>query len=84
MKKVMTLLFLSCSKATELIEKKQFFHLSFREIIQLRLHKMMCNACTKYEKHSLLIDKCINNVQIQKSNSTDLEKLKKQIFKNLK
>lgn len=84
MKKLMTLLFLSCSKATELMEKKRFFNLSFSEKIQLKMHKMMCHACTRYEKHSILIDKCINNTQKQDPKSTDLEKLKNRIFRNLK
>ncbi len=59
MKKIMHYLFLSCLKATELIEKKISFKLSFKEKIQLKLHKMMCDACTNYEKQNLLIEKGI-------------------------
>ena len=41
----MHLLFLSCLKATELIEKKMHFKLSFGERLQLSVHKAMCDAC---------------------------------------
>ncbi len=57
MKKIVHILFISCLKATELIEKKFHFKLSIREKLQLKLHKMMCEACTKYEKHSDIIEK---------------------------
>jgi len=76
----MHILFLSCLKATELIEKNLHFKLSFREKIQLKSHKMMCKACTKYEKHSIFIEKGISNIQKKKSSSTDTEKLKESII----
>ncbi len=50
---------LSCKKATTLIEKKALFGLSWKENIQLRLHKSMCDACTTYEKQSKLLDKLL-------------------------
>lgn len=56
MKKVMHLLLLSCKKVTELIEKKSLIGLSFREKIQLNIHKRVCDACSAYEKQSLKID----------------------------
>ncbi len=51
---------LSCKKATMLIEKKALFGLSWKENIQLRLHKSMCDACTTYEKQSKLLDKLLH------------------------
>lgn len=51
---------LSCKKATMLIEKKVLFGLSWKENIQLRLHKSMCDACTTYEKQSKLLDKLLH------------------------
>jgi len=47
-------------KATELIEKKLHFKLSFSEKMQLKMHKMMCDACTKYEKQSDVLDKTLS------------------------
>jgi len=52
----MHIFFLSCLKATELIEKKMNFKLSAREKLQLRMHKMVCNACSEYEKQSFIIE----------------------------
>lgn len=59
MKKLMQYLFLSCLKATRLIEKKIYSKLTFKEKIQLSVHKMMCDACSNYEKDSLLIDEAL-------------------------
>lgn len=50
---------LSCKKATELIEKKSLIGISFKEKIQLRMHKSICDACTAYEKESLWLDKML-------------------------
>ncbi len=79
MKKIMHILMLSCLKASEMIEKKLHFKLSFREKIQLKLHKMMCSACTNYEKHSIFIEKSISKLQKEKSTPQDTEKLKERI-----
>lgn len=53
---MMQWLMFSCKKATELIEKKLLIKLSFRENLQLQLHKSMCSACTAYEKQSKKMD----------------------------
>ncbi len=66
----MHFLFLSCLKATEIIEKKLHFKLSFKEKLQLKVHKMMCDACTNYEKQNLLIDKSLAN---HKPHTEDLD-----------
>lgn len=83
MKKIMHALFLSCLKATELIEKKMHFKLSLREKMQLRAHKMMCDACSLYEKQSTLIEKGISGFQEKEIKKTDLEEFKKAIHKKL-
>ena len=59
MKRLMHYLFLSCLKATGLIEKRIYLKLSFKEKMQLEIHKMMCDACSNYEKDSILIDKTL-------------------------
>lgn len=84
MNKIMHILFLSCLKATELIEKKFHVKLSFTERMQLKAHKMMCDACTNYEKQSAIIEKGIENQQKKQHPQIDLEQLKKQISLNLK
>ena len=83
MKKIMHIFFLSCLKATELIEKKFHFNLSLKEKLQLKMHKMMCEACTKYEKHSLLIEKGISKMEKSKMSTIDVEALKTKISKEI-
>jgi hypothetical protein len=63
MKNIMHFLFLSCLKASEMIEKKLHFRLSFRERMQLKMHKMMCSACSNFEKHNLFVEKAISNFE---------------------
>jgi hypothetical protein len=78
--KIMNFLILSCLKATELIEKKFHFKLSFTEKIQLELHKMMCDACKTYEKQSEIIEEGIKGQHHHHhSHKVDEEQLKKQI-----
>ncbi len=80
MKKILQILFLSCLKATELIEKKFYFRLSVREKLQLKMHKMMCEACTNYEKQSNVLDKALGKSAKPHEISPDLEKFKKDIL----
>lgn len=85
-KQVMNTLFLSCLKASELIEKKMHIRLSFTERMQLKAHKMMCKACTMYEKQSIIIEKGIewHMHQTKNENDIDTEQLINQIKTKLK
>ncbi len=69
-------LFLSCLKATELIEKRLNFKLSVKEKLQLKVHKMMCSACSNYEKQSLFIEKGISLSQKREFTVDDIKQLK--------
>ena len=82
MKKFLHLLFLSCLKATELLEKKLYFPLSIREKMQLSMHKSMCKACTLYDNQSIMIDNILKNYQF-KHEDIDIEKVKTTIKQNL-
>nr|NQU93085.1 hypothetical protein [Bacteroidota bacterium] len=84
MKKLMHILFLSCLKATELIEKKLQFKLSVTDKLRLQMHKAMCSACTNYEKQSLIIEKSITNLKTETQTPADMVELKKIIVDNLK
>ena len=77
------MLFLSCQKATELIEKKLFFRLSFKEKLQLKIHKLMCEACQRYEKQSELLDLGIANAYKKMPLDDSMNSLKKRILKGL-
>lgn len=87
MKKFMHLLMLSCKKATELIEKNSLVGLSFRERIQLRVHKSMCDACASYEKQSRKVDELMQKyIQAEGSASgknVSNPQLKEKIVNNL-
>lgn len=80
MKKIMHILFLSCLKATELIEKKLHFKLSTKKKLQLKVHKMMCDACTNYEKQNIIIEKSIAHQQSEEEKVIDLPEFKKSIL----
>ncbi len=75
MKKLMQYLFLSCFKATELIEKKLHIKLSFKEKIRLKMHKSMCSACRMYDKQSIIMDEALKKHEIAKHN-INIEELK--------
>ncbi len=83
MQKLFKILFLSCLKASELVEKKIHFQLSFKEKIQLKLHKSMCEACKVYEKQSNFIEKGISMQRPGKFNPANVEQLKTNIRKML-
>ena len=81
---------LSCKKATELIEKKLLTKLSFREKVQLKMHKSLCDACTAYEKQSNLMEELLskhihNEDDGNKNNGVvENEELKKRIIEKIK
>ncbi len=85
----MHILFLSCLKATGIIEKGLHFKLSWKEKLQLKTHKMMCDACSRYEKQSLFLDKAIKSCNdfgpgkdIEPAKA-EIKELKKRISKKL-
>ncbi|WP_282036795.1 hypothetical protein [Saccharicrinis aurantiacus] len=83
MDKLFHLLFLSCLKASELVEKRFHFALSFKEKIQLRVHMTMCKSCTQYSEQSKFIGEGISRIQEADASQQDIEALKKKISKSL-
>jgi len=83
MQKLFKILFLSCLKASELVEKKMHFKLSFTEKMQLKLHKSMCGACRVYEKQSNFIEKGISMQKPGQVDPANVEQLKVNIRKML-
>lgn len=79
MKKVMHYLFLSCLKATELINKKSESPLSCVQNLQLKAHKSMCKACRNYEKQTSILDKALQTSLNKEGLKVDLDALKKSI-----
>jgi hypothetical protein len=56
MKKLASVLFISCEKATELIDKKSVAGLSIKEKLFLHFHLGVCDACITYQKQSKVLD----------------------------
>lgn len=73
----------SCKKASEMVEKKKLFGLSFIERLKLKWHLTACGACSAYEKQSELIDQAIS----KNSSNNDIKlsaESKEQIISSLK
>ena len=89
MKKLMNWMFLSCRKATELIEKKLLMGLSFKEKTQLLFHTSMCDACRKYAGQSAELDQLIKHhidnytPKENKTDTNDNQEFKNQIISSL-
>lgn len=84
MKKLMHLLFLSCLKATGLIEKKIYFRLTLKQKIQLKAHKTICSACSNYEKQSIFMDQALRHSHKPNESSADLSEFKKETLTKIK
>lgn len=72
--------FLSCLKATELVEKKLNFKLKFKEKLQLIIHKSMCSACSVYDDQIQLIDKALKKKEVKK---IDVEEFKSELIEKI-
>ena len=85
--RLLTILLLSCKKATGLIDKKMVVKLSFRENVMLHIHSSVCDFCRQYEKQSHLIDEILTE-HLQKSDPEQVpqvvnDELKDKIFTRL-
>ena len=84
MEKLSHILFLSCLKASELVEKRFHFKLSVREQMQLKMHMLMCKGCTQHEHQSTLIEKGITKLKEKEVNQEEMNSLKKKISQKIK
>jgi hypothetical protein len=85
--KIMNILFNSCKKTVELIDKRAFVKLNIKEKILLQLHKSMCKTCTAYEHRSKFLDRAIGKIFNQNTphNKTHLSEDRKfKIFEDIK
>jgi hypothetical protein len=81
------LLWLSCKKASELIDKKTVVRLSVKENVMLRIHTSICDACKHYKQQSKIIDVLLKG-HLQKSDPEQVphiinDELKTKIFTRL-
>ncbi len=68
MKRLLHIIFLSCKKATLLIEMGQKQKLSFVESLKLKIHLKLCDKCAQYKKQSFLIENVLKSNHINTSN----------------
>jgi anti-sigma factor ChrR (cupin superfamily) len=52
---------LSCQKATFLVSKQQETSLDLKETLQLKVHLMMCDVCTKWKAQTDTLTKVLKN-----------------------
>ena len=73
---------LSCVKATELMEQKEFMPLGFVKEMQLQMHTAMCSGCRNYMKQTALINKLLNKF-LHSETETDTAALEQHILSNI-
>lgn len=72
----MNAMMLSCVKATELMEMKEYIPAGVIRTMQLTMHVAMCSGCKNYMKQTKLINKLLNrslNALPEVVNTTELE-----------
>ncbi len=90
MKRLMNFLFLSCIKASELIEKNLDKKLTSKEKIQLYVHTKMCDACNAYQKQSKQLDNALHKhftsdqIDLQKDPPHLSDQFKKGLLEKIK
>lgn len=52
-------LFLSCKRASELVDQKLAGEITYVQNMQLRMHLSMCRFCSAYEKQSTFIQRVL-------------------------
>jgi predicted anti-sigma-YlaC factor YlaD len=71
----------NCKQATLLLEKKVYQQLSFREVIELRIHLAGCSMCRLYGKQSAMINNMVQ--QLFKDSESGSYKLDEDFKKQL-
>jgi hypothetical protein len=56
---IMNAMILSCVKATELMEMKEYVALGLLKTMQLHMHTAMCSGCRNYMRQSRLINELL-------------------------
>jgi hypothetical protein len=82
MRGLMSKLFLTCKRATELIEKQQTVGLTVTERIQLRSHLGMCHTCNFYARYSRKIETLIQSLLRKQASAPESNTALKQRITN--
>lgn len=78
----MSLLNITCKKATYLLSKKEEKKLSFLQKIQLRGHLMMCILCRRFEIQTGLIARLARHAHTQTTLSAEAKEKMQSVLKD--
>lgn len=76
-------IFLTCKKATELMEKQQVASLNLLEYMCLTTHLHICKVCKQYHFYSKKLDQIFKQLYHFNNPSGNAEKLQQQIKSKL-
>lgn len=87
LKKLIHIIFLPCSEATLLMEKRNAENISPKENRKLSLHLAICKWCRAYKEKLEMLDKMLkrklsNEDQVE-INEIDIQDVKEKVLKNL-
>ncbi|SDI16954.1 hypothetical protein [Chryseobacterium jejuense] len=79
-RKILHILFLPCSEATLLMEKRNAQSISAKENRKLNMHLMICKFCRMYNEKLAMLDKIFKKTITEKN--TEINESEIQDFKN--
>lgn len=87
LKKLIHIIFLPCSEATLLMEKRNADDISPKENWKLNLHLKICKWCRAYKEKLEILDDILKRKLSQekeiKINDSEIQGFKEKLFKNL-
>ncbi|AZA50997.1 hypothetical protein EG346_23710 [Chryseobacterium carnipullorum] len=87
LRKLIHILFLPCSKATMLMEKRNAQLISRKEDWQLSMHLKICKWCRAYEEKLKILDDILKRKLSQKEkneiNTSDIQEFKNKVLEKL-
>jgi hypothetical protein len=87
LKKLIHILFLPCSEATMLMEKRNAGTISSKENRKLSMHLKICKWCRAYKEKLEILDEILKrkllNEQKDKINDSEIQDFKEKMVKNL-
>lgn len=87
LKKLIHIIFLPCSEATMLMEKRNAENISPKENRKLSLHLAICKWCRAYkqklEKLDRMLERKLSNENQVEINESDIQYVKEKVLKNL-
>lgn len=87
LKKLIHIIFLPCSEATLLMEKRNADNISPKENWKLNLHLKICKWCRAYKEKLEILDDILKRKLAQEEkveiNNSEIQNFKEKVFENL-